>query len=169
MHAIEEVDMIIVLMGVTGVGKTTIGKLLAAQCDMEFCDADDFHPAANVEKMRAGIPLEDADRWPWLDRLNAEIRNAEARRRNMVLACSALKQVYRDRLGAGAADVKFVWLRGNKALLSERLAARKGHYMNPALLNSQLATLEPPTDAIVVDVGPTAEEIVAALRGELRV
>ena len=149
--------MIIVIMGITGVGKSTVGKLLAARCDMAFYDADDHHPAANVEKMRAGIPLQDADRWPWLDRLNALLREAQARHQNVVLACSALKESYRDLLTAGCDDVRYVLLTGAAQLIRERLAARKGHYMNPALLDSQLATLETPATCIALDIADTPE------------
>ena len=145
-----------------------MGELLAARCDMTFCDADDHHPAANVEKMRAGIPLQDVDRWPWLDRLNALLREAQARHQNVVLACSALKESYRDRLAAGCDDVRYVLLTGAAQLIRERLAARKGHYMNPALLDSQLATLETPTACLALDIADTpevlAERILVALQ-----
>ena len=155
-------------MGITGVGKSTVGKLLAARGDMTFYDADDHHPAANVEKMRAGIPLQDADRWPWLDRLNALLREAQARHQNVVLACSALKESYRDRLTAGGDDVRYVLLTGAAQLIRERLAARKGHYMNPALLDSQLATLETPAACLALDIADTpevlAERILVALQ-----
>ena len=160
--------MIIVIMGITGVGKSTVGELLAARCDMTFYDADDHHPAANVEKMRAGIPLQDGDRWPWLDRLNALLREAQARHQNVVLACSALKESYRDRLTAGCDDVRYVLLTGAAQLIRERLAARKGHYMNPALLDSQLATLETPAACLALDIADTpevlAERILVALQ-----
>jgi gluconokinase len=156
--------MIIVLMGVTGVGKTTVGVPLAQACTMRFYDADDYHSKTNVDKMRAGIALQDPDRWPWLDRLNELLRAASTRGESAVLACSALKQSYRERLSAGVDDIHFVWLRGEKALIHERLAARTGHYMNPALLDSQLAALEPPGDAIVVDVDAAPEKLVAEIR-----
>ena len=160
--------MIIVIMGITGVGKSTVGKLLAARCDMAFYDADDHHPAANVEKMRAGIPLQDGDRWPWLDRLNALLRVAQARHQSVVLACSALKESYRNRLTAGCGDVRYVLLTGAAQLIRERLAARKGHYMNPALLDSQLATLETPAVCLALDIADTpevmAERILVALQ-----
>ena len=160
--------MIIVIMGITGVGKSTVGKLLAARCDMAFYDADDHHPAANVEKMRAGIPLQDGDRWPWLDGLNALLREAQARHPNVVLACSALNESYRNRLTAGCDDVRYVLLTGAVELIRERLAARKGHYMNPALLDSQLATLETPATCLALDIVDTpevlAERILVALQ-----
>lgn len=149
--------MIVVLMGVTGVGKTTVGKLLAARCDMTFYDADDHHPAANVEKMRAGIPLQDKDRWPWLDRLNGLLRDAQAQHQSVVMACSARKKRYRERLSVGCNDVHYVLLTGEKELIRQRLAARKGHYMNPALLDSQLETLEMSAESVLVDIGDTPE------------
>ncbi len=160
--------MILILMGVTGVGKTTIGKLLAVRCGMTFLDADDHHPAANVEKMRAGFPLQDADRWPWLDRLNALLRDAQSGNESVVLACSALKQSYRERLSMGCDDVRYVLLSGEKELIRKRLASRSGHYMNPALLDSQLETLETPAACLALDIaaspGVLMERIVAALK-----
>lgn len=159
--------MIIILMGVTGCGKTTVGQLLARECAMEFLDADDYHPKANVEKMRAGHPLNDDDRWPWLDRLNQLLRDRDREGKSVVLACSALKEVYRARLSKEISEVKWVWLHGDKALLAQRLAARKGHYMNPALLDSQFATLEPPQDALAVDVAAAPEVLVATIRKEI--
>ena len=141
--------MVVVVMGVTGAGKTTVGRLLARELGCDCLDADDYHPAANVAKMRAGEPLTDDDRAPWLARL--------------VLACSALKASYRDRLVAGLPGSRIVYLRGTKALIAARLEARRGHYMNPALLDSQFAALEEPGGAIVADVGPAPEAIAAAI------
>jgi gluconokinase len=155
--------LIIVVMGVSGSGKTTIGQMLGTQLGWPFFDADDFHPPENVAKMRAGTPLTDDDRWPWLDRLAREMGAIDARGNNAVLGCSALKQAYRDRI-AGAGDVRFVYLKGDRATIAERLAGRVGHYMPPTLLDSQLATLEEPSDAIVVDLRLTPEEQVAAIR-----
>lgn len=148
--------MIVVLMGVTGTGKTTVGQLLADQTGWKFYDADNYHPEANVAKMRAGTPLTDADRWPWLDKLNAILRSESG---SAILACSALKHAYRQRLAHGLKDVRFVWLKGDKRLIGERLAQRKGHYMNPTLLDSQFATLEAPSDAVAVDIAATPEQI----------
>ena len=150
--------MIIMLMGVCGCGKTTVGELIAEKLGCGFSDADGFHPAANVEKMRAGIPLTDDDRWPWLRTMRAAIDGWQAEGRDHVVACSALKQVYRDILSP-AGDVTFVHLKGSSEVIAARLAARKGHYMNPALLGSQFATLEEPTDAITVDIAKTPEAI----------
>ncbi|MBK6337748.1 MAG: gluconokinase [Betaproteobacteria bacterium] len=151
--------MIVVVMGVCGCGKTTVGEALAAAFGWPFFDADNFHPAANVAKMAAGIPLTDDDRWPWLDRLAAEMGALERRGGNAVLACSALKQAYRDRLAA-AGKLRFVHLRGDRATLAARIAARRDHYMPPTLLDSQLATLEPPVGAIDVDITlPVAAQV----------
>lgn len=152
--------MIVVLIGVTGVGKTTLGKLLAARCGMIFYDGDDHHPPANVEKMRSGIPLQDSDRWPWLDQLNQLLRTAHTQHRSVVLACSALKKSYRERLSIGCDDVRFVLLSGEDQLIRQRLAGRKGHYMNPALLDSQIATLEATADCLLLDISDPPEALV---------
>ena len=160
--------MIVVLMGVCGCGKTTVGRMLAGELGWPFLDADDFHPEANVAKMRAGTALTDDDRWPWLDRLAAEMAAINARGAHAVLACSALKQSYRDRL-ARAGDVRFFYLKGDRATIAPRLAARPGHYMPASLLDSQLATLEEPADATVVDIRFPVAVQVAAIRNELDV
>ncbi len=140
--------MIAVLMGVSGSGKTTIGTALAVRSGAVFADADDYHPAANKVKMAAGEPLNDEDRQPWLETLNQLMRGWSEAGRSGVLACSALKAKYRDTLSAGMAKgtVHFVLLEGSKKLITERLAARHHEYMNPRLLDSQFATLEPPAD-----------------------
>src|SRR5213593_4126543 len=135
--------MVVVLMGVTGSGKTTVGKLLSRELDWKYYDADDFHPSANVEKMRSGIPLEDADRKPWLETLRDLIRDCLDRGENAVLACSALKEDYR-RLLLIDERVKLIYLKGNFELIQERLSQRRGHYMEPGLLKSQFASLEEP-------------------------
>ena len=158
--------MIVIVMGTTASGKTTIGSLLAQRLGWEFVDADDFHPAANVEKMKHGIPLTDADREPWLKALHDKIVQWSAEGRNVVLACSALKQSYRDELRASR-DVKFVYLKGSYELFSQRVLARKGHFAKQDLLASQFATLEEPTDAITVDATPSPEEIVSEVRRRL--
>lgn len=155
--------MLIVIMGVTGVGKTTVGQLVAQRVGAGFVDADDFHPPANVEKMRAGIPLDDTDRRPWLAALNAHLRAAEARGDSVVLACSALKDAYRQMLRDGLPGLRFVHLAGSRALIASRLAGRTGHYMNPALLDSQFATLEQPADALCLDVGAAPEALADAV------
>jgi gluconokinase len=159
--------MIVIIMGVTGVGKTTVGQVLAANTGWTLYDADDYHSPASVEKMRAGVPLTDDDRWPWLDRLNAVLRAADVRAESAILACSALKQRYRDRLQQGLPRVRWVFLKGDFELIRSRLQGRKGHYMNPALLQSQFDALEPPVDAVLVDVGDEpaalAQRVLAAL------
>ena len=143
--------MIVVVMGVTGCGKSTVGAALAERLGWRFLDADDFHPPANVAKMAAGTPLADEDRWPWLDRLASELRTIEAAGGNGVLACSALKEAYRSRIGA-AGDVRFVHLAGDQATIASRLADRKHRYMPASLLASQFAALERPANAVEVDV-----------------
>ena len=151
--------MIAVLMGVSGSGKTTLGERVAARLDWRFIDADEHHPAANVAKMSSGIPLEDADRWPWLDELNRLLR-AE---RDAVLACSALKESYRRRLLEGIADARIVFLEGSRELIAARVAGRKHRYMPASLLDSQFAALEPPRHAIRIDVGAPVERSVDAI------
>ena len=141
----------VVVMGVSGCGKTVVGSNLAQRLGARFIDADDLHPPANVEKMRAGVPLEDADRAPWLALLNAKLREAVAAGDPVGLACSALKQRYRDALAAGVPGLRFVHLAGSRELIAARLAARQHRYMPASLLDSQFATLEPPADAIVID------------------
>jgi len=149
----------IVLMGVAGSGKTTVGRIVAERLGWRFLDADDFHSPENVEKMRSGQPLTDDDRWPWLDRLNGLLREDGS----AVLACSALRQRYRDRIGAGLDDVRWVHLAGSFELIGSRLAARKGHYMPASLLASQFNTLEPPSAALTIDVGDTPEMLAARI------
>lgn len=156
---------IFVVMGVSGSGKTTIGTLLAKQVGAVFADADDFHSPQNKEKMRAGIPLTDEDRAPWLASLNTLLRGWSDKQARGVLACSALKQSYREVLSAGVAEgrLAFVWLDGSPEMIAARLQARKGTYMNPALLGSQFATLEPPSDAVRVVNDRTPEAVVAEI------
>ena len=151
--------MVIVLMGVSGSGKSTVGKLLAERLGWTFIEGDDFHPPANVAKMRAGTPLTDADRKPWLAALRERVDAACARGENVVLACSALKHAYRDYLEKHEPEcVHYVYLHGSEELIRQRLAARKGHFMPPGLLHSQFEALEPPTDAVKVDVSGTPDE-----------
>ena len=157
--------MVLVLMGVSGSGKTTVGKLLAAQLGWEYVEADDFHPAANVEKMRAGVPLTDDDRRPWLDALRLKVDLLCESGTDAVLACSALKHAYQDYLERDEPGcVRYVYLHGTEAQIRDRLAARKGHFMNPALLHSQFAALEPPEDALRVEIGASSEAVVAEIR-----
>ena len=155
--------MIVVVMGVSGSGKTTIGRLLAARLGCEFIDGDDFHPPANVAKMAAGTPLDDADRWPWLALLNDKLKHKTA----AVLACSALKDAYRKALARGLAGCRFVHLRGDIELIRARLDARRHSYMPTSLLESQFAALEPPRDAIEVDIGASIPGCVAAIEARL--
>ncbi len=160
--------MIVVLMGVSGSGKTTVGKLLAAQLGWTFLEGDHYHPAANVEKMRRGVPLNDEDRRPWLDALRLRIDEACERGENVVLACSALKHAYQHYLEKDEpGQVHYVHLRGSEELIRQRVAQRKGHFMPALLLHSQFETLEPPEHAVVVDIAPPPEEIVARIRREL--
>ncbi|MCW5621699.1 MAG: gluconokinase [Burkholderiales bacterium] len=153
--------MIVVLMGVAGSGKTTVGEALAARLGWSYFDADDFHPPANVEKMRAGIPLGDADRWPWLDRLNALLHEQARAGRDAVLACSALRQVYRERIERGGVDVRWVHLEGSATLIEQRMQARQGHYMPASLLRSQFAILEKPPAALNMDIDRPPQAIVS--------
>jgi gluconokinase len=154
--------MIAILMGVAGSGKTTVGRLLAETEGWPFFDADDFHTPENKEKMRRGVGLTDADRGPWLDALRAKIDELIAAKRSAVLACSALKQGYRERLDAGP-DVRFVHLKGSYELLASRLGARAGHYAGPSLLKSQFEALEEP-DLPAVDAALSPQEMLAATR-----
>jgi gluconokinase len=157
--------MIVVLMGVTGSGKSTVGHALVAKTGWEFAEGDDFHSPENVAKMHAGIPLTDEDRAPWLASLHKQIMEWEKRGVNAVLTCSALKQKYRDTLNAGVPEghLKFVVLEASKEMLARRLSLRQGHYMNPKLLDSQLDTLEDPKDALHVSVENSPDDAVARI------
>ena len=162
--------MIIVIFGVSGAGKTTVGKMLAEQFGWHFLEADDFHPAANIEKMRNGHSLTDEDRWPWLDCLRKQIEQLLSAGENAVLACSALKRAYRDRLRVSD-EVKFVFLRGDYALVEKQLRRRRGHFMDPALLRSQFADLKEPgpdENALTIELGRTPEELVEEIKAKLR-
>jgi carbohydrate kinase (thermoresistant glucokinase family) len=166
-RAWEVKPLVIVVMGVSGAGKSAHGRALAAALGWDFADADDFHPPANIARMAAGQPLDDTDRAPWLAALRARIEQALAAERPLVLACSALKQAYRDALWADRPRMRLVYLEGSRDLLAARLAARAGHFMPPALLDSQLATLEAPSDAIRIDISATPGDQVAAVRAAL--
>lgn len=159
--------MQIVLMGVAGSGKTTIGTLLGQRLGIPFFDGDDFHPPENRAKMASGQPLTDDDRRPWLERINAHLREQEHNGASAIVACSALKQQYRDLLAENLTSLRFVYLRGTPALIGKRMRARQGHFMPPALLDSQFATLEEPADATVVEVDAEPEEVVARIIGAL--
>lgn len=160
--------MIVIVMGVVGSGKTTIGSLLASQLGWEFADADDFHPQSNVDKIRHGIPLTDEDREPWLDRLRDAILGWIDTGRSVVLACSALKTVYRAKLSVDP-QVRFVYLKGDAALIADRLRTRHGHFASESILASQLADLEEPGAAITVEINDSPEQIVAQIRSALAI
>jgi carbohydrate kinase (thermoresistant glucokinase family) len=146
--------MIILVMGVSGSGKSTVGGRLAKALGIPFLDADSLHPAGNIAKMTAGVPLSDEDRWPWLDAVHRRMAGAAARGEGLVAACSALRGAYRRRLSKGIPDLRVVYLHATREVLRRRLLRRKDHFFtNPDLLDSQLATLEPPEDAIIIDVG----------------
>jgi carbohydrate kinase (thermoresistant glucokinase family) len=152
--------MVVLVMGVSGSGKTTIGEALALALGWEYLDADDFHPEANVAKMKAGVPLQDADRWPWLDAINRVLVGTQHEGKSVVLGCSALKESYRKRLASGLRDFRVVYLRGDFDLIEKRINARTHRYMPASLLKSQFETLEPPGQAIEIDVSaPVAESI----------
>ena len=158
--------MIVIVMGVVGSGKTTIGSLLAAELGWQFADADEYHPQSNVEKIRHGIPLSDADREPWLERLRAEITHWIAADRDVVLACSALKSAYRKELAVGP-QVRFVYLKGSGGLIADRLRSRHGHFADQKILDSQFGDLEEPKEAVTVEITGTPEQIVAEVRQKL--
>ena len=159
--------MIVLVMGVSGSGKTTIGEALAAELGWPYLDADDFHPKANVEKMAAGIPLQDADRWPWLAVINRKLRILQKQGRSAVVGCSALKQIYRRRLSRGIRDFRTVYLKGDFKLIEKRVKARKHRYMPASLLKSQFETLEPPRHAIEADVAAPVQVTVRTIRRRL--
>ncbi|HEX6505265.1 MAG TPA: gluconokinase [Terriglobales bacterium] len=158
--------MIIIVMGVLGAGKTTVGSLLARELGFEFHDADSFHSAANIEKMRRGIPLTDSDRGPWLDSLRQAMQQWSAQGKNIVLACSALKKAYRQRLLINS-GVKLVYIKADYELIQARLQNRHGHFAGQQLVASQFTDLEEPQDAIVVDGSRSPAEIVQQLRAAL--
>jgi len=160
----------IIVMGVSGSGKSTIGALLAEALGWPFADADGFHPAANVAKMAAGQPLTDEDRWPWLDAIAAHIGASRTAGQPVVVACSALRRAYRERLRAGHCDLIFLHLSGAPEVIAARQAARQGHFMPPSLMASQFATLEDPAaeaDAVTVSVSASPHEVVAAAIDQL--
>jgi gluconokinase len=160
--------VIIIVMGVSGCGKSTVGSLVARQLGFEFRDGDDFHPAANVAKMRTGTPLNDADRKPWLEAIASYMRTTHQEGGGAVVACSALKEAYRDILLRNEPWVRFVHLTGPREVIAERLKARAGHFMPPTLLDSQFATLETPPDAWSEDLRRTPEEIAASILARVR-
>lgn len=161
--------MIVIVFGVSGAGKTAVGKLLANNLGWRFYEADDYHSRANIEKMHNGVPLTDADRWPWLESLRELIERLIDAGENAVLACSALKRAYRERLRVSG-EVKFVFLRGDYALIAKQLQHRRGHFMNPGLLQSQFADLEEPEPdegVLTIELGRTPPELVEEVRTNL--
>ena len=161
--------MIVIVFGVSGAGKTTVGKLLAREIGWRFIEADDFHPVTNIEKMRSGRPLTDEDRLPWLQRLRQQIEQSLTAGQSAVLACSALKRAYRDRLRVSD-EVKFVFLRGDYALIEKQLRNRRRHFMNSHLLQSQFDDLEEPQqgeNVLTIELGRTPEQIVETIKTKL--
>lgn len=161
----------IVVMGVSGCGKTSVGEGLAAALGVTFIEGDSLHPPANIEKMSKGVPLTDDDRWPWLDAVGKRMADTLARGESVVVSCSALKKAYRDRLRAAAGGTLFfVFLKGSREILMQRMATRRGHFMPASLLDSQLATLEDPSGepgVVTVDIDAPVEAIVEAARRAL--
>jgi gluconokinase len=161
--------VIVIVFGVSGAGKTTIGELLARELGWHFYEADEFHSHASVEKMRRGVALTDEDRWPWLEKLRELIERSVAANQNAVLACSALKRAYRERLRVSA-EVKFVFLRGDYAVIEKQLRQRSGHFMTPELLRSQFADLEEPKpdeDVVTIELGRTPQALVEEIKAKL--
>ena len=161
--------VIVVVFGVSGVGKTTVGKLLAQELSWEFYDADNFHPPANIKKMKRGIALSDEDRQPWLEKLRQLIEHCLAEQKNAVFACSALKKAYRDHLRVSE-EVKFVFLRASRKRVADQLQRRRGHFMPAALLDSQFADLEEPQPeehALIVDVAGLPGEVASLIKTKL--
>ena len=158
--------MTVIVMGVVGAGKTTVGRLLAGRLGWQFADADDFHAPEKIEKIRSGVPLDDDDRQPWLERLHTQIVSWKEQREHAVLACSALKEGYRRQLNIGA-EIQFVYLKGSAALIARRLRARPRHFADEQILASQFADLEEPENAIVADIERSPEVIVAEIQSRL--
>lgn len=159
--------MVILIMGVSGIGKTTVAQLLAAELGWRYVEADSFHPPANIAKMHAGIPLTDEDREPWLRALSRELHEGDGRGENLVLACSALKESYRHELLDGIRESAIVFLQAPTKVVAERLMHRSGHFMPASLLESQIETLEPPADAIELDATVPPGTLVSEIRQKL--
>lgn len=159
--------MIVIVMGVSGSGKSTIGKLLAQSLDANFVEGDDYHPRANIEKMLHGIPLNDRDRHPWLELLSSAMDEWRREKCDVVLACSTLKHRYRQVLAGGHKDTFFVYLKGDEPLIRKRLKNREGHFMSVSLLSDQFTTLEEPLDAITVGIANIPDVIISIIREKL--
>ena len=159
--------MIVIVMGVSGAGKTTVGKLLAGDLEWPFFEGDDFHPPGNVAKMSEGVPLTDGDRWPWLNRLRKLINRLVSEGQDAVVAASALKRSYRDCLQQGDQEVVFVYLKGEHELVANRLAGRRGHFMGADLLETQFSTLEDPQTALTLGIDQSPSEIVKTIKDRL--
>jgi len=159
--------MIVIIMGAAGAGKTTVGRALAEALGWRFIDADDLHPPSNIDKIRSGIALTDEDRAPWLARTHDAILRASRERADLVLACSALRRDYRATLADGITDVRWVFLDGDAELLAGRLRNRPGHFAGPAIVSSQLETLERPRDALTLHAGPPVDELIEAIQTHL--
>lgn len=159
--SVVKADLLFIVMGVSGCGKTTVARLLAHATGGQWLDADDFHSNESKAKMAASIPLTDDDRWPWLDRLNAALHREATQGKLVFLACSALKQSYRDRLVTGLPRARFIYLKGSLELIRSRLAQRQHHFMSARLLESQFADLEEPQEAIVLDIAKPTDQLLA--------
>lgn len=159
--------MMIVVMGVSGCGKSTVARALADSLGWPFFDADDFHPSANIQKMAAGIPLNDDDRWPWLERLRERLASEHQQGHSAVLACSALKERYRDILRRGAPGVRFIYLHGTPGEIEALMSRRQGHFMKPGMLASQFAALEEPRDALPIRALQPCSDQIAQIRAGL--
>jgi gluconokinase len=160
--------MFIVVMGIAASGKSTLALALARELGWEFIEGDDYHPAANIEKMRSGIPLNDADRLPWLQAINRRLQLLSAHSRDAVIACSALKRQYREALSQGIDALRYVYLCGDPELIRQRITTRQGHFMPPELLESQLAVIEPPQNAIWISVELPLEGQIAEVRQAIK-
>jgi gluconokinase len=158
----------LIVMGVSGCGKSSVGLALAKKLECRFLEGDDFHPAANIQKMGAGIPLTDEDRWPWLDLLHQEMLTAAQQGESVVLSCSALRQVYRNRLTEGLPRSRFIYLKGDRDALLRNMNKRSGHFMKAGMLDSQLNTLEEPVDALVFPCDGPIDEIAEAAAALIR-
>jgi gluconokinase len=160
--------MIVLMMGVAGAGKTTVGRALAEELSWRFLDADDFHPPQNIAKMASGVPLDDEDRRPWLAKINQALLELQSAGSSAVLACSALKESYREQLARGVKDLEVVYLHGAFDLIQERMNGRRHRFMPAALLKSQFAALEPPRQAIEVDVSAPVERSISRIKKQLQ-